>query len=480
MSGAPLPARGGSAREVRDAARRQARSFPAGLVVLFSMGIAALAITVFVLLDYRFGQDPHRIVKLLLGVVLIGGILVQPQAGLWLLPVGTPFLGWMPKLPIPGINPLNVLVFSVFSSFALARVMNRQPIFRKGSLSVLLGVLVLVASLSVVRGAAVPTGYTFHVREAVMALIRSSMTFTIYFIALAMVRGERHRRALAWAIVLGLLAEAAVTIVYGRNGRGERAIGSFGQSNELGAFLAMFTAFSAALLGGTRRWFGRLVLLGATLGGTAAVMLSVSRGALVALAVGLFYVAVRSSKVLALLLVVAALSAPLWIPDYMMDRLTGTQVEDSETGEVGLEGSAQLRLDTWRAILDVVTDHPLDGVGFTGLGYVLPETGDALGVEVKDSAHNTYLRFLGEMGIFGLGLFVWLLWKCWKLSADGVKQAATRFDRQLAVGVGAATLAMAISCAFGDRFFSILITGNFWLACALVDDARLERARRAA
>jgi O-antigen ligase len=480
VSEAPQPLRSSSAREVRDAARRQARSFPSGLALIFSMGVAALAIAAFVVLDYRFGQDAHRIVKLLVGAVLIGGILVQPQAGLWLLPLATPYLGWMPKLPIPGVNPLNVLVFSVFSSYALVRVMNREPIFRRGSLGTVLGVMVLVAGLSVVRGAAIPTGYTFRVVEAVWALMRCSMTFTIYFIALAMVRGERQRRAMAWAIVLGLVAEALTTIAYGRNGRGMRAMGSFGQSNELGAFLAMFTAFSAALIGGTRRWFGKVVLMGAVLVGTAGVMLSVSRGALLALAASLLYVGVRSSRVLTFVLVAAMLTAPLWIPDYMMERLTGTQVEDEAGDDSGLEGSAQLRVDTWRAILDVVTDHPLDGVGFTGLGYVLPETGDALGVEVKDSAHNTYLRFLGEMGIFGLGLFVWLLWKCWKLSTDGVKLAATRFDRQLAVGVGAATLAMAISCAFGDRFFSILITGNFWLACALVDDARLERARRAA
>ena len=64
--------------------------------------------------------------------------------------------------------------------------------------------------------------------------------------------------------------------------------------------------------------------------------------------------------------------------------------------EVTLESSSQLRVDTWRAIVDVVTEHPLDGVGFTGLGYVLPETGSALGVQVKDSAHSTYMRFLGE------------------------------------------------------------------------------------
>ena len=49
-----------------------------------------------------------------------------------------------------------------------------------------------------------------------------------------------------------------------------------------------------------------------------------------------------------------------------------------------------------------------------------------------------------------------------------------RFDRQLAVGLGAATLALAVSCAFGDRFFNVLVTGNFLVLCALVADLVLE------
>jgi hypothetical protein len=39
---------------------------------------------------------------------------------------------------------------------------------------------------------------------------------------------------------------------------------------------------------------------------------------------------------------------------------------------------------------------------------------------------------------------------------------------------------MAVSCAFGDRFFSILISGNFFIACALLDDLLRERREGAA
>ena len=124
---------------------------------------------------------------------------------------------------------------------------------RRTRLGLPLVAIILLAALSIVRGAAFPTGYQYDGHAAAWELLRSVMTFAFYFLGFWMVRGARDRRRMSWAIVIGLLAEAAVTIAFGRNGRGGRAIGSFGQPNELGAFLAMFTAFAAAQLPAARR-----------------------------------------------------------------------------------------------------------------------------------------------------------------------------------------------------------------------------------
>jgi O-antigen ligase len=461
--------------EARGVARRQARRLSGGLAAALGTTLALVLVVGIVALDYHFGQEPHRLVKILLGGGLGVLIMLIPRFGLFLLPVVTPFFSWMPRIPVPGVNILNLLLFMVFTSWALGRMFAREPLMRRARLERPLAAIVILAALSIVRGAAFPTGYRYDGLLAAWELLRSVMTFAFYFLAFWMVRGARDRRRMSWAIVIGLLLEAAVTIALGRSGRGGRAVGSFGQSNELGAFLAMFTAFTAAQLPAARHWAARLVLGGAVVAGVFAVVLTVSRGAVAAVAVALLFVALRSSRALTVVLLVVGVSSPLWAPDYLKERMMGTQVESETSDAVSLEGSAQLRVDTWRAILNVVSEHPLDGVGFSGLGYVLPHIGEELGVEVKDSAHNTYLRFLGEMGVLGLLLFLTLLWGCWALARDGVRLARDRADRQLALGFAAATIALAISCAFGDRFFSPLIAGNFWLACALVDDLVSER-----
>ena len=90
-----------------------------------------------------------------------------------------------PPTPIPGLNPLNVLLFSIFGTFALSRILARQEVFRPTRLGRLVGLLLLLCLLSIFRGAAVPTGYMYDARATGLQLFRSATTFDTYFIRLA-------------------------------------------------------------------------------------------------------------------------------------------------------------------------------------------------------------------------------------------------------------------------------------------------------
>ncbi len=466
------------AGDVRAAARRQGRGLSTALAVVPGIIVAAVVMTIFILLDYTFNQDPHRVVKVAIGVVTLGVIVSVPMFGLMVLPVATPFLSWIPPAPIPGMNPLNVLLFSIFGTFALGRLLQRRPLFRANHLGFPIGALLLVCALSIVRGAAFPTGYGFNGLDAGLQLFRSATTFATYFIVLAMANGLADRKRIAWAVVVGLLVESVVTIMYGRNGSGSRALGSIGQSNELGSFLALFATVALAMLPGVKHWFGRLVLVGTFTCACIATMMSLSRGGMLALLAGVLIVAWRSSRAAFFVLLVALAFSPFWAPEYVRDRVMNSQVEVEGSDEAGLDMAAEARLQTWQSIFQVVSEHPIEGVGFTGLGYVLPDMGDALGLEeVKDSAHNTYLRMLAEMGILGVLLFVWLLVKCLMLAESTVRGARHAFDRALGIGLCGATLSMAVSCAFGDRFFNVIIASSFWVLCALAEDAVSESRR---
>jgi len=474
------PGRLDEAQRARSAARRQAAALSGALPALGGMAVVLVVMAAIVLLDYTFDQDPHRIVKVALGVGALGFILLNPKFGLLLLPVVTPFLPWMPPAPVPGLNPLNILLFTIFGTYAASRILRREPLFPENHLGALLIALVLVCAVSVVRGAAFPTGYGFDAGLGGINVFRSATTFATYFIVMAMAKGPADRRRVWWAIAVGLLLESVVTIIYGRNGSGGRAIGSIGQSNDLGAFLALFAVPAIAGLFGVKNWFGRVVLAGVFVTACIGVMMSLSRGSMAALVAGVFVVAWMSSRAAFVVLVVAMLFSPLWAPDYVKERVAASSVEVEGSDEVTVDMAAEARLQTWQSVLQVVQEHPLDGVGFTGLTYVLPEIGEGLGLEeAKDSAHNTWLRMLAETGIFGLALFAWLMWKCWALGIKAMRRARDAFDRALGVGLCGAVVAMGVNCAFGDRFFNVVIASSFWILCALAEDAVAESERTA-
>jgi len=476
MSHGPRPLSGEELRQLRDASTRQARSMTGIGIALVAAGIAAFAMLAVTVLDYRFNQPFHRVFKLLGAGALGIGVLLMPWVGLFVFPIVIPYLLWIPPIPVPGMNTLNLLLGTVFASWAVDRVMKGQPIWRTGALSRPLFFMSVLVALAVGRGAAFPAGFDYDLPTAAVGAFRSIVTLAVYFVVLMMARGPRARRALFIAAVIGLALEATTTMLLGRNGKGMRAVGSIGQSNELGAFLALGAAFAFAMIPGVKNGLLKLALAAVTVAAGFGIVLSLSRASMIAIGAAVFYAAFRSSRVLTVVLVVVALSAPVWAPDYLKERVTTGSTGNADSDEeVELDNASQLRIDTWRAMLNIFQDHPFDGVGFGGLQQALPEAADAMGVDTAESSHNTFLRMLGETGIFGLALFLWLFWRMWRLASAGLRAARTKFDRQLAIGFGAAVIAFAISCAFGDRFFPITVSGTFWVMAALIDDIVHER-----
>jgi len=88
--------------------------------------------------------------------------------------------------------------------------------------------------------------------------------------------------------------------------------------------------------------------------------------------------------------------------------------------------------------------------------------------------------WVGVLATGGLLLFLWLLWTAWRLSLNAGRVAGDRFGRQMAIGYGAAVIALVISCMFGDRFYQVTIGGNFWVYSALITDLLQEKQAGAA
>ena len=470
MTTEPRPSTPVVASELRSRARRQASELTSGLLVVGAGLVAILGVLFFVALDYRLDQDVHRLIKIAMALPVVLMVAMQPVMGLMVFPLFAPFLVWLPQLPLPGINTLNAMFIGVFGAWFVSRVFTRQPVYRRVWLGwAMLGVVAIMV-VSLVRAIAAPPG-GYDPVKAFILLFRNSTTFLPYFITVLMVRNPKDSRRIFWAVVVALIVESIATFWFGEWTAGNRAKGTMGQPNALGAYLSINTVLAASFLLAQRHWFAQLVAFTAVCMGAFAAVQTISRGALISVMLGLAYVSVRSSRLLTTLLVLAVLTAPVWVPESVKERVLSTQQQDEESDEVELEGSAQARIDTWKATMHLAEQHWLDGVGFGVLPYILIDTGKKMGLgHTHESTHNTFLRMLGEMGIPGLLAYVVLLAACWALGMSGVAHASDKYERQLAIGLQGAVLCVAINCWFGDRFYELDIMCGFWIACALVND----------
>jgi putative inorganic carbon (HCO3(-)) transporter len=137
-----------------------------------------------------------------------------------------------------------------------------------------------------------------------------------------------------------------------------------------------------------------------------AVPFTYSRGGVVGLAVVLPILFLRARTRLFLLpLAVAGVVAFTWLaPQQFLDRVQTLQ-------DVEADGSAQLRLMSWRVGYEIARDRPVLGGGFQV--FVHRETYDRYMPEYPRSfghdAHSIYFNLLGEHGWIGLTLFLLLV-----------------------------------------------------------------------
>jgi hypothetical protein len=172
----------------------------------------------------------------------------------------------------------------------------------------------------------------------------------------------------------------------------ERAIGTSVDPNVLGGLLLMIGALAGPQLVSKRPLFPRWLTFG--IGGLIflALILTFSRGAMLGLAAGLFFVAVmRYRRLIPYMVGVGVLMLVLPITqDYI-----GRFVE----GFLGQDLATQMRFGEYKDALTLIGRYPIFGVGFAGT----PDIDIYLGVA------NVYFTIAQNMGLVGLTFFLTII-----------------------------------------------------------------------
>jgi len=241
------------------------------------------------------------------------------------------------------------------------------------------------------------------------------------FVATMFIYGKDRIRGLLLVIVASIgfygFKGGIWTILRGGSERVQGPENSFIDGNTfLGLALNMVIPLLVALARDeSRPWLRRFLYVVAVLSVIASIF-TYSRGAWLGLAVAiplvLLQLDTKPRLILAIGLVVGALSASAIFPEKIFQRAdTITNYEE--------DGSANQRLMSWSVAWNVANEHPLVGAGFEfewaedggWLDYGSEKYRGAFIAANKDSAaaHSIYFQVLGQHGFVVFFIYVWLL-----------------------------------------------------------------------
>jgi O-antigen ligase len=422
------------------------------------------------------------------------------RAGLFALPLG---FGWdtydqyvLPKLLIARVLLLGLLVLFVVRAAVSGHVeVKRTPLDLP--LLALAGSAVLSTVFAENQNVAIFGTYARY--DGLLTLLTY---IVLFWLVVQTLRTANDARDLLRVLVAGGYVVAVFAILQSARdslAQGEvvPAFGTMGNSNVLGAFLAMVFALAVAELAGARSVTARILLVNVLVVVGLALLLSFSRSGWLGAVVGAISLSLFRGEGQ------GAISDPILIAARAQGRgrkltLAATFLAGAAAlvvialgGGLGLERQLVARaltlfdlhewggsrLHIWLDSVRIIASRPLVGYGPDNFGLVFPrfQTGDwgtgLRGVHQQvDKAHAETLQLAATQGIFGVAAYVWMV-------AQFVRSFWT--GRRMAGAAGVFGAFVAYQLAIQLNFTALASAFPFWIlmAAAMVVFGKVSTAR---
>lgn len=177
----------------------------------------------------------------------------------------------------------------------------------------------------------------------------------------------------------------------------------------------------------------------------------------------LFISIVARRKWIVVTLLLLALTSLVWLPASVKDRLAFTRYDAKNPGRIfGVDQSFQERITAVQRVWQQRVGASLIlGKGVTSY-----------------YADNQYARFLNEIGIIGLGLWVWLFVRLFKMSRWLFESMPRGMFKGMVLGYRAGLIGILLHAFGAPTFYIIRIMEPFWFVTGLVVSLYLLRARQ--
>jgi O-antigen ligase/Tfp pilus assembly protein PilF len=277
-----------------------------------------------------------------------------------------------------------------------------------------------------------------------------------------------------------------------RNVGRQQVFGLFGNVNFFAEYLIIPLPIAISLFFTSRNKLIKVLLLISILTMGTSLILTFTRGSYLSLGISLIFMAflfltyrgkniIKENKkyfliVLLIIIIVASLffipnpfNKPETVVYKIKSRISISAITESD--------SIRSRITNWKYTILMIKDHFFLGSGigtykYNSLKYQAEffDQGDNRSLYpyvFMTKTHNEYLQLWAELGIVGLGIFLWLLVTYFIYGFKLLKRINNNYNQGLVIGLMGAVVAVLVDGIFGFPFHLPATIVLFWLSLAL-------------
>jgi putative inorganic carbon (hco3(-)) transporter len=180
-----------------------------------------------------------------------------------------------------------------------------------------------------------------------------------------------------------------------------RISGSLINANDFGSYVIMFMPLLLSMAIWKKLILRyRVIIISVFLMSLFCLIFSYSRGSWLGFLVGILFFGFVKSKKLFLCFIVILIAGSFFLPERAKTRIK--EIDSLE------QVTANHRITLWKEALSIIEDWPVLGTGLNTYTMVAPHY--KIHPQGGIYPHNSYLHMAAEIGLVGLGAFLWFIW----------------------------------------------------------------------
>jgi O-antigen ligase/Tfp pilus assembly protein PilF len=277
-----------------------------------------------------------------------------------------------------------------------------------------------------------------------------------------------------------------------RNIGRQQVFGLFGNVNYFAEYLIIPLPIAVSLFFASQNKLKKILLLIGIIAMSASLTATFTRGSYLGFGVSLIFMSFlflvsqgknfvkKNRKIFIIILAVVVIITFLFTIPTPLNK-PGTAIEKIKSrisiSQITQSFSIKRRIATWKFTVPMIKDHTLLGSGIGTYKYntlkyqaeffIQGENRSLYPHGFADKAHNEYLQLWAEMGIVGLGIFIWLIISYFSCGLKILKKIKDEYKQGIVIGLMGAVVAVLVDAMFGFPLHLPATVILFWLVLAL-------------